>query len=83
MVPIAVIIGIILLGTLGFVYYANDMNENITVAGEYSDMWGFMTSMNVLIALLMSNLGYVLAIVLIIGAFLASIAYVGYKAMYG
>ncbi len=66
--------GLLLLIPVFFIYMASDQ-EKLSVGGSYSGLWTFQNSMNYLIATILSNLGYVLAVLLITGMVLAAIIY--------
>lgn len=79
----AVAVGLLMMIPVFFIYMASDSQNNITVGGSYSGLWIFMNDMNVLLATIFSNLGYVLAILIVIMLIVAGIAILGTKIMYG
>ena len=84
LIPTVVLVCIILLGGLCYLYYANDMNTNFSgMSGTYGDQAHFQISMNWLISLVISNLGYVLALLLIIGLFIGAFGYITYQWLSG
>jgi hypothetical protein len=83
LVAISILVGLIGLGLVVFIFYANDVQQNVTVTGTYTGPMNFVNSMNSLIAILWSNLGYVLIVLLIILLVVAAIGYIGIKSVLG
>ena len=71
-----VVASLLLVLPVFFIYMASDTQTNIAVEGSYGPLWDFQNSMNYLIATILSNLGYVLAIMIIVGMFIAAIGFV-------
>ena len=79
LITTVILVCICLLGGLFFLYYASDVANNTNATGQYAQQAHFVINMNWLISLIMTNLGYVLAILVIIGLVIAAIGYMSYK----
>lgn len=78
-IPVLFIVSVCILGPLFFVVYANSMQENVSATGEYSGLLSFMNDVNYLIAVVLSNIGYIVALLLIVGVMIGAIVLIGAK----
>jgi hypothetical protein len=63
LLPLIVVAAIIVcLLPVVYIYFANDIEQNVTVTGENSDAWTAFLHGNQLIAMLMGNTTYLVAI---------------------
>lgn len=76
LIPVLFIVSILVLAPLFWIFYANDIQQNVTADGQYTGLLSFMNNINYLIAVVLSNIGYVLAVVLVVGVMVGAVVLV-------